>query len=140
MLRSYARGSFIRFNSVRILLLFSALALACTKPTTTADLRTNHDSVSPVASGAQSRTDGVEQELERRLKALCDGAQGTVGLSVVESGNTISINGQSRLPLYSVFKLPLAIAVLKEVEENRLRLDRRAWQVSVTDHAKLTFL
>ena len=58
-------------------------------------------------------------------------AQGAVALSVahIESGKTISINGNSQLPLYSVYKLPLAITVLKDVEENRLRLDQ---QVQVT--------
>src|SRR5688500_6881212 len=97
----------MRFNSVHILLLFCALALA--------------------ATGEQNQTGGVEQELERRLKVLSERAQGTVGLSVVhiETGKMISINGKSQLPLYSVFKLPLAIAVLKDVEENRLRLDQK---------------
>jgi beta-lactamase class A len=105
----------MRFNSVCILLLFCALASACAKSTTT------------VATGAQNQPAKLEQELEQRLKTICDGAQGTLGLSVVhiESGKTISINGNSQLPLYSVFKLPLAIAVLKEVEENRLRLDQK---------------
>jgi beta-lactamase class A len=117
----------MRFNSVRILLLFSMFGLACTKSPTTAEIRKDNESPSPVATGAQNEPGGVEQELERRLKIICDRAQGTVGLSVVhiESGKTISINGKSQLPLYSVFKLPLAIAVLKEVEENRLRLDQK---------------
>jgi beta-lactamase class A len=102
----------MRFNSVCILLLFSALALACTRATTIAEIK---------------KPGGVEQELEGRLKILCEGAQGTVGLSIIhiETGKTISINGKSQLPLYSVFKLPLAIAVLKDVEENRLRLDQK---------------
>ncbi len=117
----------MRFNSVCILLLFSALASACAKSTSTAESRKNNESPSPVATGAQTQPGKVEQELERRLKTICDGAQGTVGLSVVhiENGKTISINGNSQLPLYSVFKLPLAIAVLKDVEENRLRLDQK---------------
>ena len=82
--------------------------------------------VSTVAP-ATITSSNVESELEQRLKTICDAAQGTVGLAVVhiESGKTISINGQSQLPLYSVFKLPLAIAVLKDIEENRLRLDQK---------------
>src|SRR5512145_2018992 len=117
----------MRSNSVLILLLFSALGLACTKSSTIAEIRTANESPSPVASAAQNEPGGVEQELERRLKSICERAQGTVGLSVVhiESGKTISINGPSQLPLYSVFKLPLAIVVLKDVEENRLRLDQK---------------
>jgi beta-lactamase class A len=111
-------------NSIRILLLVSTLCLACTKSTTTAEIT---KSPSPVASVAQNQPGEVDQELEQRLRIICDRAQGTVGLSVVhiESGKTISINGKSQLPLYSVFKLPLAIAVLKDTEENRLRLDQK---------------
>ena len=113
----------MRFNSLCILLLISALGLACTKSTTTAEVRYP----SPVPTVAQNEPGGVEQELEQRLKTISDRAQGTVGLSLIhiESGKTISINGNSQLPLYSVFKLPLAVAVLKEVEENRLRLDQK---------------
>jgi len=118
----------MRFNLICIVLLFSALALACTKSTTTAEIKKANQSPSPAATtGEQKQQGGAEQELERRLKILCEGAQGTVGLSLVhiETGKTISINGKSQLPLYSVFKLPLAIAVLKDVEENRLRLDQK---------------
>jgi beta-lactamase class A len=80
-----------------------------------------------VKTVAQNKPNTVEQELERRLKTISDRTQGLVGISVVhiESGKAISINGQSQLPLYSVFKLPLAVAVLKDVEENRLRLDQK---------------
>jgi beta-lactamase class A len=107
----------MRFNLVYVLLLCSVLTSGCAKPATTAE-----------STGAQTAQPGkVEQELERRLKIISDGAQGTVGLCVVhiETGRTISINGNSPLPLYSVFKLPLAIAVLKDVEEDRLRLDQK---------------
>ena len=109
----------MRFNSISILLLLSLLASACAKSTSTA--------LSPVAPVAQNQPGKVEEELEQRLKIISDGAQGTVGLSVIhiESGKTISINGNSQLPLYSVFKLPLAIVVLKDVEEKRLRLDQK---------------
>jgi len=71
--------------------------------------------------------DTVDSELTERLKTLSNGAGGTVGVAVthVESGRTVVIQGTTKLPLYSVFKLPLAIAVLKEVEENRLQLDTK---------------
>lgn len=117
----------MRFNSLIILLLLSTLSLTCTKTETTAEIQSPNDSPSPVATRTQDQPGGVEEELERRLKSICDRAQGTVGLSVVhiESGKTISINSKSQLPLYSVFKLPLALAVLKDVEEKRLRLDQK---------------
>ena len=116
----------MRFHSICILLLFYVLASACTKTATTAELK---QSPSPVAA-AQN----VDHELEQRLKTIADGAQGTVGLALVhiESGKTVSINGNSQLPLYSVYKLPLAITVLKDVEEKRLRLDQKV-HVTPTD-------
>ncbi len=43
----------------------------------------------------------------------------------VETGRTVEAEGDRALPLYSVFKLPLAIAVLNLVEEGRLRLDQK---------------
>jgi beta-lactamase class A len=66
-------------------------------------------------------------ELTERLRALCERAGGRVGVAVihVESGRAAAVGGETPLPLYSVFKLPLAIAVLKEVEEGRLRLDQK---------------
>ena len=118
----------MRFNPVCTLLLVCALTSACAKSTTTAEVKKNNDTPPPAtATSAQNQTGKVEQELEQRLKSICDGAQGTVGLSVIhiESGKTISINGNSQLPLYSVYKLPLAITVLKDIEENRLRLDQK---------------
>ncbi len=122
------RNLIMRLIPVCILLLFSALALACTS---TRELTTNSAAPSQAATGPQNQSGAVEKELQSRLKSLSDGAQGTVGLAVVhiESGKTISINGDIQLPLYSVFKLPLAVAVLKDVEEGRLRLDQ---QVHVT--------
>ena len=100
---------------ITLVLLFCVFVLACTKST------------APAATGPQVQPTDVVQQLEQRLKTISDGGQGTVGLSVIhiESGKTISLNGKSQLPLYSVFKLPLAIAVLKDVEENRLRLDQK---------------
>jgi len=48
-----------------------------------------------------------------------------VAVTHVETGRTVAIQGSRRLPLYSVFKLPLAVSVLKEVEDGRLRLDQK---------------
>lgn len=66
-------------------------------------------------------------ELTERLQKICDRAGGEVGVAVihVETGQSVEIQGARQMPLYSVFKLPLAVAVLKAMEENRLRLDQK---------------
>jgi beta-lactamase class A len=84
----------------------------------------------PHASGA-ARPRGPEgvdaEQLAGRFKTLSERAGGEVGVAVVhvESGRAVEFNGASPLPLFSVFKLPLAIAVLKDVEGGRLRLDQK---------------
>jgi beta-lactamase class A len=73
----------------------------------------------------------VAAELTARLRTISAGARGDVGVAVihVETGQTVEIEGAKPLPLYSVFKLPVAITVLRQVEEKKLSLDRK---VSVT--------
>jgi beta-lactamase class A len=73
----------------------------------------------------------VAAELAERLRTICAGALGDVGVAVihVETGQAAEFKGARPLPLYSVFKLPLAITVLRRVEEKKLSLDQK---VSVT--------
>jgi beta-lactamase class A len=68
-----------------------------------------------------------DAQLSARLATICERAGGTVGVAVthVETNRTVAVGGARQLPLYSVFKLPLAVAVLKDVEENHLRLEQK---------------
>lgn len=78
----------------------------------------------PQSSTSQEKKDA---ELTARFTAICERAGGTVGVAVthVESNQTVAVEGARQLPLYSVFKLPLAVAVLKAVEENQLQLEQK---------------
>ena len=78
----------------------------------------------PVPARAAQASDA---QLVGRFRELSRAVGGSVGIAViqVESGRTIQVQGGRALPLYSVFKLPLAVAVLKLVEEGRLRLDQK---------------
>jgi len=71
----------------------------------------------------------TDSELRERLTALCTTAKGDIGVAVihVESGRMFDVAGAKQLPLYSVYKLPLAITVLKRVEEKQVSLDQRVW-------------
>jgi beta-lactamase class A len=91
-----------------------------------------NQSPQPAATGAaQSQatesTESVDAELSERFRKLCASAGGVAGVAVthVETGRSVAVEGSTPLPLYSVFKLPLAVTVLKEAEENRLRLDQK---------------
>ena len=83
-------------------------------------------SSTPVAAQPE-KLENDDAQLIERLKTLCTSADGDIGVAVihVETGRTALINGAKQLPLYSVFKLPLAVTILKAVEEKQLLLDKK---------------
>jgi beta-lactamase class A len=66
-------------------------------------------------------------DLESRLAELAAPAGGVAGVSIlhVESGQRASLRGRERFCMASVYKLPIAIALLKQVEGGRLSLDQK---------------
>jgi beta-lactamase class A len=78
-------------------------------------------------SSAPSQPGSDDAQLSEQLRKLCETSGGNVSVAVVhlETGKTAVVDGSNELPLYSVFKLPLAIAVLKNIEENHLKLDQK---------------
>ena len=79
------------------------------------------------ASTPAPQQGGAGAGLAARLKAICEKSGGRCGVAVthVESGRGAAFEGDAPLPLYSVFKLPLAVEVLKGVEEGRLQLEQK---------------
>jgi beta-lactamase class A len=80
--------------------------------------------VTELANAPSART--TLDPLEARLGELASKAGGKVGISVihVESGRSVTVGAQQWLPLQSVFKLPLAIAVLRDVQGGQVSLDQ----------------
>jgi beta-lactamase class A len=74
--------------------------------------------------------------VEARIRELVGTADGKIGVSVVhvESGRRVTVGGQQWLPLQSVFKLPLAVVVLREVQAGQVSLDQML-TVTATDRA-----
>lgn len=60
-----------------------------------------------------------------KIREITQTAQGHVGMAMIslEDGDTITLNGQDRFPMQSVFKLPLAVAVLDQVDRGKFSLD-----------------
>ena len=83
-------------------------------------------SPTPAATAARAEPGG-SAELSARLKTIAERAGGDYGVAVihVETGRAAEAGGTKPLPLFSVFKLPLAVAVLKDVEEGRLTLEQK---------------
>jgi beta-lactamase class A len=66
-------------------------------------------------------------DLSPRAQQIVERVGGSVGFAVlhIESGRLTAVNGRAPMALFSVFKLPVAIVVLEEVEAGRLRLDEK---------------
>jgi beta-lactamase class A len=74
-----------------------------------------------------SRSDPQElAKLQRNIEQLSGEAGGRVGVAVclLDTGETVSVAGSERFPMQSVYKMPIAMAVLHDVNEGRLRIDQ----------------
>jgi beta-lactamase class A len=76
-------------------------------------------------------------DLEGRIGKIADEAKGRVGVSavVLETGEAVSLEPQEQFPMQSVYKFPIAMAVLKQIEEGKLKLDQKV-RVEKTEYVR----
>lgn len=65
--------------------------------------------------------------LKNRLETIIAGYRATVGICMQgpESQDTLSINGSRHFPMQSVYKFPIALAILHEVDKGKLSVDQK---------------
>src|SRR3954469_13778688 len=75
----------------------------------------------------ESQNFATPPALQERISQVAKRGGSRIGVSPVhvESGRTIALSGDQSFPLYSVVKLPLAVAVLKDIEGGSVRLDQK---------------
>lgn len=84
------------------------------------------DSVStPAPAPSAWATEFADTALEARLERIVRGGPGRCGLMAknLRTGATARVNADSRIPLLSVVKLPVAVVVLEGVDQGRWSLD-----------------
>lgn len=61
------------------------------------------------------------------IERIFEYAKGRVGVAVINinSGDTLTVNGNGKFPMQSVFKFPLALAVLHQVDLGKFTLDQK---------------
>lgn len=64
--------------------------------------------------------------LDRRIQSIASRAGGTVGVGLLHlpSGETVFVRGRERFPMFSVYKLPISMALLKRVDDGQAALDQ----------------
>lgn len=69
----------------------------------------------------------IGTNLQTQINKITEGKNATVAVSInsLEENFNLNINGDKKLPLLSVFKFHVALAVLKQVDEEKLSLDQK---------------
>jgi len=64
---------------------------------------------------------------QKAFQAIANDLNGVLGVSAlhIETGATIAFNGNKRFPMQSVYKFPIAMAMLHEVDAGRFTLDQK---------------
>ena len=72
--------------------------------------------------------------LQKQLARISLTAKGKTGIyaSMIESGKSAALNGTQHFPMQSVYKLPIAMAVLDQVDKGKLKLNQQV-RVQVSD-------
>nr|AIA13903.1 VEB-PER_beta_lactamase [uncultured bacterium] len=84
----------------------------------------------PVNAPAQAATPDIKNTtgstLQKRIEEIAAGAQGKVGVAavVLETGEAFGFNENEHFPMQSVYKFPIAMAVLKQIEQGNLKLEQ----------------
>jgi beta-lactamase class A len=129
-----ARGAKVGYDSLQMsrlpviilpILLTTALICGCSGTS-----RTELQAVSPLqsapspAQSAPSDLSSVQREVQQ-IAALAKGRVGAAAV-VLETGETIvSLSGQDHFPMQSVYKLPISMAVMKQVDAGEIKLDQK---------------
>ena len=106
-------------------LILACLATACSSSATTQ----NNNLVDRPAAKSQEVETATRQndELQKQIEQIAAAAKGRVGVAatVVESGESVSLLPGERFPMQSVYKLPIGMAILREVDAGKLKLDQK---------------
>lgn len=72
-------------------------------------------------------TYGFGQELRTEISQIIHSVKADVGVAIkhLENGDTLTFSGRRPFPMQSVFKFPLAIAVLNQVDKGKLSLEQK---------------
>jgi beta-lactamase class A len=92
-----------------------------------ADLPNNPNEITSNTDRRHNLRDSPKGRLRQRIKQIAETARGRVGVAatVLETGESVSLNGDRRFPMQSVYKFPIAMAVLAKVDRGKLKLDQK---------------
>jgi beta-lactamase class A len=72
-------------------------------------------------------TDKQNDKLRKQIEQIASDAKGRVGVAaeVLETGESVSLNPHGQFPMQSVYKLPIGMAALAQVDNGKLNLEQK---------------
>jgi beta-lactamase class A len=103
-------------------LLLLTVTAACSR-----SVLTQEQPVSTKQGQGKSSPELQNPELQTQLEKVASDARGQVGAAalVLETGESVSINPHNHFPMQSVYKLPIGMAVMKQVDAGKLKLEQK---------------
>ncbi len=108
-----------------IYVLFSiSLASACLNSSTA---QKDNSAIKPANSPETKTGEKRNNELRDQIEQIASAAKGRVGIAatVLETGELVSLKPNEHFPMQSVYKLPIGMAVMKEVDAGKIKLDQK---------------
>ena len=104
--------------------LLISLAPACSRSAT---YQKTNPTPNPTDSSVARTADPQNHELRNQIEQIASEAKGKVGVAavVLETGETVSLNPHDHFPMQSVYKLPIGMAVMKEVDAGKIKLEQK---------------
>lgn len=123
----FANLQMMKTTLVTVTFLAISVTLACSRTGATQNInQPNND------AGSQQATAGDTQkpsdlELQKQIEQIAAPARGHVGVAalVLETGESVSLNPHDHFPMQSVYKLPIGMAVMKQVDAGTIKVDQR---------------
>lgn len=106
------------------ILLFFSLAAACSNSV----IEERNNPTTESKNLQEAKSDNTQnQELRNQIEQIASAAKGRVGVAatVLETAESVSLNGSGQFPMQSVYKLPIGMAVLKQVDTGKIKLDQK---------------
>lgn len=99
-------------------LVFCGFLIACTRTPEAAQL-----SSAPKPQAPKCLTTALRAQIEDLARAA--GSPVGVGIAPLSGSETVVLNGQHHFPMQSVYKLPIGMAVLQQIDQGKLKLDQK---------------
>lgn len=112
-----------KLMKLKYILLLICLNLACSNSATSQKETANQNLKTPETK-TETKTD---IELQNQIEKIALTAKGKVGVKaeILETGASVSLKSNERFPMQSVYKLPIAMAFAKQIDEGKFTLEQK---------------